>query len=346
MDFDFLNNSYPIEIKKKYNRLLRKVQTESKPEYCILCGSRATSFCNSHSVPRLVLKKIANEGVLLQSNSLFGLDLVDVEKGVNNSGTFHIICKECDNKFFRDYEDLDKLKSTPDDIMLAEIALKDALLQYSKRIIEIKAYQELQQKQSMFENPEALFQIQELDIRDYKEEIQFYKNIIEKKINNGFQILYWNKLPYKTPIAVQSAIALPKDYDGYSVNDNFDMSEDTRMEDMHICVFPMDSETIVLAFYHKRDTKYRKLRHQLNSISDKKKIEYLNWVIIQYTENYYLSKTILNVLNNEKLQELSKDNNDFPNMGFVSLDTIIEGYDPICKEEIPILLDEKYAIKE
>ncbi len=181
MDFDFLNNSYPIEIKKKYNRLLRKVQTESKPEYCILCGSRATSFCNSHSVPRLVLKKIANEGVLLQSNSLFGLDLVDVEKGVNNSGTFHIICKECDNKFFRDYEDLDKLKSTPDDIMLAEIALKDALLQYSKRIIEIKAYQELQQKQSMFENPEALFQIQELDIRDYKEEIQFYKNIIEKK---------------------------------------------------------------------------------------------------------------------------------------------------------------------
>ncbi len=145
---------------------------------------------------------------------------------------------------------------------------------------------------------------------------------------------------------MQSAIALPKDYDGYSVNDNFDMSEDTRMEDMHICVFPMDSETIVLAFYHKRDTKYRKLRHQLNSISDKKKIEYLNWVIIKYTENYYLSKTILNVLNNEKLQELSKDNNDFPNMGFVSLDTIIEGYDPICKEEIPILLDEKYAIKE
>lgn len=75
-------------------------------------------------------------------------------------------------------------------------------------------------------------------------------------------------------------------------------------------------------------------------------IEYLNWIIIKYTENYYLSKTILNVLNNEKLQELSRDNNDFPNMGFVSLNTIIEGYDPICKEEIPNLLDEKYAIKE
>ena len=67
MDLNFLNKSYPVEIKKKYNRLLRKAQTESKPEHCILCGNRGTSFCNSHSVPRLVLKNIANEGVLLQN---------------------------------------------------------------------------------------------------------------------------------------------------------------------------------------------------------------------------------------------------------------------------------------
>lgn len=83
-----------------------------------------------------------------------------------------------------------------------------------------------------------------------------------------------------------------------------------------------------------------------NTVATLSIIEYLNWIIIKYTENYYLSKTILNVLNNEKLQELSRDNNDFHNMGFVSLNTIIEGYDPICMEEIPNLLDEKYAIKE
>lgn len=35
---------------------------------------------------------------------LFDLEVLDLNKVVNNSGTFHIICNNCDNKYFKDYE--------------------------------------------------------------------------------------------------------------------------------------------------------------------------------------------------------------------------------------------------
>lgn len=52
----------------------------------------------------MCLKNIAVDGKLLKANGLVGADIIDVEKGINNSGTFCFICNECDSKVFQDYE--------------------------------------------------------------------------------------------------------------------------------------------------------------------------------------------------------------------------------------------------
>jgi len=83
----------PIEVRRQTNAMLRKAQSDSKPDSCILCGKRVTSFCNSHSVPQMVLRSITDNGKVLQSNMLVGVEMLDIEKGVNNSGTFHYIPK-------------------------------------------------------------------------------------------------------------------------------------------------------------------------------------------------------------------------------------------------------------
>ncbi len=333
-----------VQLRKKYTRVIKKARERSKPDSCILCGKEKTSFCNSHSVPSMVLRNIAQDGKLLYVNSLIGFEMIDSEKGVNNSGTFHIICKDCDNTFFQDYENLDSLLSKPTDIMLAEIALKNTLLQYSKRLLEIELFKELQNEVGMFDNYEALNHLQKLDLRDYSEEIAFYKGLIDNNNSGGFQILFWEKLPYKTPIAIQSCIALPKDMENNIVNDIYDMSYKVRMEDMHLCVFPLEKETVVLAFYHKRDRKYRKLRHQFNSVSEERIIKYINWLIIKYTENYYISKEIEDILADKNLKELSQDNNDLPSLGMVNLETLLKGYKGIGVDEIPNLLSSEFAI--
>lgn len=79
-----------ISVKKQINDLLRKIQEESKPDTCIICGKKQTSFCNSHSVPRMVIKNIADNGRLYHANKLIDMPIVDTGKGVNNSVTFHL----------------------------------------------------------------------------------------------------------------------------------------------------------------------------------------------------------------------------------------------------------------
>lgn len=240
-----------IYARKKINDFLRDVQNESKPKKCILCGEEQTSFCNSHSVPRMMLKNIAENGKVLQANGLIGMDVIDLEKGINNSGTFHFICNRCDNEWFQDYENPDSWTGGITDTMLAQIALKDVVLMLSKRNQEILLYKKLG-KMGEIEGLDYMRQVQELDVRDFQEEMDLYKGIKSDKVEN-FKLVYYKRLPYVTPIATQTAIAMSKDLEGHEINDLFDMSVDVRIQNIHISIFPLESETVVLFFYHRRD---------------------------------------------------------------------------------------------
>ena len=73
----------------------------------------------------------------------------------------------------------------------------------------------------------------------------------ERKINDKL-------VPYKVPIAIQSAIALSKDLKGNEVNDVFDMAYNVWMQYMYLVILPLGTESVILTFYHKRDKLYRK----------------------------------------------------------------------------------------
>ena len=76
--------------------------------------------------------------MVLHASAAMGFDeeIVDIENGVNKSGTFNYICRNCDGTFFQDYESEANLIKNPTDKMLAEIAVKDMLLLMSKRATE------------------------------------------------------------------------------------------------------------------------------------------------------------------------------------------------------------------
>ena len=153
-------------------------------------------------------------------------------------------------------------------------------------------------------------------------------------------------LPYKVPIATQSAIALSKDLEGNEINNIFDMSESVRMQCMHLAILPLKEESVVLAFYNKRDKLYRKLRHQINSLSEQKILQFLNYIIFAYAENYFISKTIQSAIeSNDKLAELGKENSGYPNLGFLGPDNLFGmGYQPVGMDEIPNFLDCSWAV--
>lgn len=336
-----------IKVRKKMNKLFSEARNNAKPNKCILCGKPQTSFCNSHSVPQLSLRNIADNGKVLHASLLMGIDAIDIEKGVNNSGTFHFICNDCDSTFFQDYENEQNLKFVPTDKMLAEIAVKNILLQLDKRAQEKELYRVLQRQFNDYTNLEDLQKIKELDIRDYTEELQFHKDIADKGVAGVYQILYWSVLPYKVSIATQSAIALSKDLEGNEINNIFNISEAVRMQFMHLVILPLKEESVILAFYHKRDKLYKKLRHQINSSSEGKILQFLNYIVFAYTENYFISKTIKSIIeSNSKLAELAQENSGYPDLGFLGPDNFfgIE-YQPIRMDEIPNFLSGNWMVR-
>ena len=340
------SESENIKVRKKISDMFSEARKEAKPTTCRLCGKKATSFCNSHSVPQLSLRSIADSGKVLQATALSGMQAVDIEKGVKNSGTFQYICNDCDNSFFQDYENKQNLINYPTDKMLGEIAVKNFLLELHKREVQKALLVNMQKQQRSFENFNQLSELFSLDERDYNEEIEFHKNIVEQNITGGYQILLWKVLPYKIPIAVQSAVALTLDLEGNMINDVYDYSRKNRIQFLHIAIFPLENESILLAFYHKRDKKYRKLRHQFNCISEDKQIEFINYLIFAYTENFFISKKIqLDIEKNPKLTSLSKELYQTPDFGMLSLENLYgKDYSPVTMSEIPNFLSKEWAV--
>lgn len=297
----------------------------------------------------MCLRPIADKGKVLYASSAMGFDtgVVDVDGGVNNSGTFNYICRECDAKFFQDYENPDNIIQPPTDKILAEIAVKNMLLQLNKRANEQELIPVLQRELGMYENPDDLSKIKTLDQKEY-EEVLFHQGIVKNNKLGEYQILFRKVLPYKVPIAAQSAIVLPYDMEGNILNEIYNLDESVRMQYMHIAVLPLKDVSVVLAFYHKRDKLYRKLRHQINSSSQEKVLQYINYLIFEYTENVYFSKKIeAELKNNKMIEKVSQEANGLPTFGHLSVYNMFGmDYEAVKPEDIPNFLDENWAIKE
>ena len=93
----------------KYNKKISKIQGQARQEaklnYCYYCKKEVSSFCNSHSVPQFCLRRIATDGKLYYANTLIDLPFLRNEQGVNEAGTFQLICRDCDSRIFQQYED-------------------------------------------------------------------------------------------------------------------------------------------------------------------------------------------------------------------------------------------------
>ena len=320
-----------IEIKKELSRRFQEARKKSRPQTCLLCNKPLTKLCNSHSVPQFVLKNLAENGKIMQSSSLMSfedIDLFEIEKGVNNSGIFKFICHSCDNEFFNDYESEEALLGEISDKMLAEIALKNGLMNVSKRSQEVKLYS--------------------LDLRDYLQEVEVHKREILNNTKGAYQIVFKEILPFVVPIATQVAITLQVDMYGDPVNDVFNSDPKVSMQDLHLVIFPFKKSSLVLAYYHKKDKNYRTLRHQFNSENSKKNKEFLNYLVFAYTENFFISKTIYEkIQNNKKLIQLSRELYQKPNLGNLSMyDFFNLKYEPVKPDEIPNFLTKDWALGE
>ncbi len=323
-----------IRVQKQVNDFIKQAEQFAKEPCCALCGNEVSSFKNSHTVPQFVLKRIAKEGKLKTFNDIVGQ--YEHRNGINNSWTFHILCSQCENSYFCDYEDETALLETPTNRMMAEIALKNSLLMLSKYRRDHFIHEEGIRVGMFVGDKSVLSEMNDIDIRDMKFDIRRSKKIIDKKLKSGYRLVYSTLLDWVAPIAYQSALCLHYDIDGNAINEIYDDSRAIRMQYLHVAVFPLSNKTAVMIFYHKDDRNYVSFERQFLRLPSEKKLEFINYLAFRYTEHMLLSPYIdPAILSNNNLVNLCLENDNMP---------VFENK-PVSPNQVPNFLSKGYALE-
>lgn len=325
-----------IEYRKQLSRIISKSKNDSKLDYCYYCERDISRFCNSHSIPRFCLKNIAVNGDVFYFNTIIKMPLMDEDKGINESGTFKIICSDCDSKIFKDYEDPNNYESKPTLRMLAQIAMKNYLRIISKRLNEISLYDNL--------SPELFApkqQVNKLDLEEFR--LNFLKaKFINEKNKGDYYLFYYRKLEYVVPLAFQGSITLISDFEGCLVNDIYYLDPKYKLQDIHICVFPLSNSSIVMMFVDSEYKRLRKFRKQFNAL-----LPAINYIIFCYSEDIFLYKGLdKKIINNDMLANAAKKSTEslVINPSINPMLKMLENYNLKQYKTIPNLLLEEYRI--
>ena len=337
-----------INNRKMASALTKKARELVKASTCIYCGQKVTSFCNSHSVPEFCLRNIATDGKVFTINELIDIPIIKKETGVGETGTFQIICRNCDSKIFADYETPDNYSTLPTQKMLAQIALKNNLKYISKRKQEIGMHQVLEAEVKLSSKEFAYDDyVKGLDLREYFKGYRNAKKHIEKN-DIGYYLCYYQKLEYVVPIAFQSSVALIFDFEGSVINDIYNPSPNYEIRNINICVFPMQNESVIMLFIEDGDKRYRKFYKQFNKLDLDNQLAALTFILFAYSEEVYYSKTIKpELLSHPEMTLVVQSGQDIMSttQHFNPYEQIKSRFDLLRRRDIPNLLSEKYKLR-
>lgn len=288
-----------IEFSKKTGALASKSNSSIKTGKCIYCLKEIKKCCNSHSIPYSFLSNIADNGYLYTHFKLINLPLLKNETGLNESGTFYIICRDCDSKIFSDYENKDNYKTVPTQKMLAQIALKNFLKSVYQRTFEVALQKGIESEINV--DLSQIINSKDIDLNENIAGFKKSKKANEKTNSNEYYLIFHTNLSYVVPIAFQHKITIAIDLEGIVVNNLY--SQTGKMQVLHLCVFPFENTSSIILFMDKTHKNHKEFIQQFNELNKDDKLALLNYIIFLYSEDYYLSPKINEtIVNNEALK--------------------------------------------
>ena len=287
---------------KQESKFVREANKHAKADECVLCGHKMTSPCNSHVVPQFILKGIAEKGKVAYGHSLNIFDVGGLDRitGVSNAYTFRLICKDCDNKYFKHYEDPDNLLNytfLSDDVkkvILCEMAIKTHLshiqTKYRDMIMVDKSTNGALSKSLKEHKPNA----RQLDIVEHLSYIRKLKKIrIGNK--NPFIVLFDKELSYKTKLAAQTIINYNFDLKGNQIFDFNTLEKVDQRRYFYLMILPYKEKTRIL-FYIERSNiiNVNEIVEQFNALNEDDKLHFLFISLIIHDQQFYMAPSFAN----------------------------------------------------
>lgn len=335
-----------------YNKIisnhLNEARKRAKQEKCYICQKEVSSFCNSHSVPQFCLKAIATDGKVFMSGIQPNFPCFGDDTGVKSAGTFHIICRECDNTIFKEYENPLLYDNKPTGQMLAQIAMKNYLQMIYKRKMEQEFYSIIEENSNKMVDAGGAHEIKELDLKEYIAGCNRAKIAAGGHHNDWYYLCYYVKLDYTVPLAFQGQIALICDFDDKIINNIYNSDKNYEIQNIHIAVFPFKDKSIVFAFVDSRNKRYANFYKKLRKLELIEQLSTINYIIFKYSENVFLSKKIPDyVFKDESFINVCGSTSEAKSKTpyFDPLPKAIEEFSLNKHKSIPNLLSPEYAIK-
>ena len=291
------------KIKVEESKFVGAINKYSKIDKCVLCGSKMTSACNSHVVPQFILKEIAEGGHVSYGHALHSFEVGGVKKttGIDDAYTFKLICRKCDGKYFKHYENPDNLLSfdtlseNDKKIMLCEMALKTHLSHLSMKYRKLVMIDMVNQgKVAEMERNGELVLAERLDINEHFEYIHKLKKVM-KSNKNPFVVLYNKVLDYKTKIATQTIINFNYDLNGNQIFDPYLIETNNQCRYFYLMILPYKGKTRVLFFIEKSNaTNVRPIIDGFNNLTEEEKLHFLFISLIIHDQQFYMSPSFAN----------------------------------------------------
>lgn len=323
-----MDSNTKISIKKQYESFKNKAERQSIPGHCRICGKGLKGgLCNSHSIPQCILKQIPTSNGHVYCQSFADCDftrlLLGPEKGLNKCGVFHLICSDCDQQIFSEYENIEKLQkitlspfSPYLDSLLNLIFLKTNLLELYKKTMDGHLYNNLVVPDSMLYCPPP----DDLNVRDFNQQIDYAVDCLSKAGNN-YYLVHGEYLNHKVPLASQCLITLQENLNGKLINDPFNYNPDYHLADLCLTIFPLPSSTLVLLFCPSYDReRLQPFITYFSELKESSKLKLLQGMLLAYSEEVYMNKETYDAISSNPVA------NDFQKKGISkSIRHIVDG---------------------
>lgn len=352
-DFNFvrlgskpISRNMEITKNKMFTQIFSQAIENTKSNKCYFCEKNCTSFCNSHSIPRFALARIAEKGKIVSLID-YSLNPSKESRGVNNTGTFHIICNDCDSKIFNDYENPNGYDSMPSNAILSQIALKNYLQLIWKRTCENEFYRILKTQHNSRIADEKIFW-GEKDLTNYSKEYAYAKKALGKN-ESSYYLCFFKQLDYVIPYAAQAAITLIGDLEDVLINNIYRDDIDNQTSCIHIMALPLKEKSVILAFIKDRDKRYRNFYKQLRKLPLEEQLATINYIIFCYTENIFINPTLAKTMNDNKtLLDVCNKTTDYTtdiyNYNANPIERAIKEFSLSQRTLIPNLLSKEYSL--
>lgn len=338
---------WSLDEKRAVSALMKEARKNARPSTCILCNKPLAKSCNSHSIPRFVLKNIASSGRFYTTNVALKMPGLEEEKGINNFETFYTICPSCDSSMFKDYENPDNWTQEPTPAMLFQIALKNYLWLWSKRLKEDAQYKLLERQFGTSDFLEMKKALTSIDKQDYEHLVSTATGRNRSQLKYKIDLLI--TLPYRIPIAFQGAITVIAGFNGQLINNVYNLADSKSVQELHICVFPLEKSSVVLCFTNKKHNRYRSFFKELNTLKRDEQLSVILYLLLAYEESIAFSNTIdTSFFENELVLDVMGKEQTILRNGHASVAELgkyaAECYSCEAAFELPNLLSSDFAV--